>query len=84
MSNSLAAMRPELVREWSDKNLPLMPDMINEKSRKNVWWKCREYGNEWKSIVYARIKGTVSPVCEQEYRSLFNQGISVDVYRLIE
>lgn len=23
MSNSLAAMRPELVSEWSDKNLPL-------------------------------------------------------------
>lgn len=34
MSNSLSAMRPELVREWSDKNPPLTPDMINEKSRK--------------------------------------------------
>ena len=34
MSNSLAIMRPELVREWSDKNPPLTPDMINEKSRK--------------------------------------------------
>lgn len=29
MSNSLAAMRPELVREWSEKNLPLAPDKIN-------------------------------------------------------
>lgn len=28
MSNSLSAMRPELVREWSDKNLPLTPDKI--------------------------------------------------------
>lgn len=28
MSNSLAVMRPELAREWSDKNLPLMPDKI--------------------------------------------------------
>ena len=28
MSNSLAAMHPELVREWSDKNLPLTPDKI--------------------------------------------------------
>ena len=28
MSNSLTVMRPELVREWSDKNLPLTPDKI--------------------------------------------------------
>lgn len=32
MSNSLAAMRPELVREWSDKNLPLTPDKITYKT----------------------------------------------------
>lgn len=53
--------------------------MINEKSRKNVWWKCRECGNEWKSVVYARIKGTVCPVCEQEYRSVFPQ-LAVSYY----
>lgn len=52
MSNSLAVMRPELMREWSEKNLPLTSDMVNEKSRKNVWWKCRECGNEWKAVVY--------------------------------
>ncbi len=61
--NDLATLKPELAQEWSDRNLPLTPDMINEKSRKNVWWKCRECGNEWKSVVYARIKGTVCPVC---------------------
>ena len=28
MSNSLAAVHPELVAEWSEKNLPLTPDSI--------------------------------------------------------
>ena len=61
--NDFETTQPQLAEEWSDRNLPLTPDMINEKSRKNVWWKCRECGNEWKSVVYARIKGTVCPVC---------------------
>lgn len=53
--NDFATTHPQLAQEWSDRNLPLTPDMINEKSRKNVWWKCRECGNEWQSVVYARI-----------------------------
>ncbi len=61
--NDFATRQPQLAEEWSDRNLPLMPDMVNEKSRKNVWWKCRKCGNEWKSVVYTRIKGTVCPVC---------------------
>ena len=61
--NDFATTHTELAEEWSDRNLPLTPDMVNEKSRKNVWWKCRECGNEWKSVVYARIKGAVCPVC---------------------
>lgn len=61
--NDFATTHAKLAREWSNRNLPLTPNMINEKSCKNVWWKCRECGNEWKSVVYARIKGTVCPVC---------------------
>mgnify|MGYP000798055324 FL=1 len=61
--NDFATTHPQLAQEWSDRNLPLTPDMINEKSRRNVWWKCRECGYEWQSVVYARIKGTVCPVC---------------------
>ena len=61
--NDFATTHPQLAQEWSDRNLPLTPDMINEKSRKNVWWKCRECGNEWQSVVYARIRGTICPVC---------------------
>jgi hypothetical protein len=73
MSNSLTAMRLELVREWSDKNLPLTPDMINGKSCKNVWWKC-SLGHSWKAKIYERtVEEKDCQVCEQEYRSVFSQ-----------
>ena len=114
MTGSLASVHPELIPEWSEKNLPLtpdkitfgsnkrvwwkgacghewetsvkarskgekcpicsgarviegindlMPDEVNAKSRRNVWWKCKTCGNEWKSVINARVKGTVCPVC---------------------
>ena len=39
MNNSLAEVYPELVPEWSEKNLPLTPDDITFDSNKKVWWK---------------------------------------------
>ena len=62
MSNSLAAMRPELVREWSDKNLPLTPDKITYDSNKIVWWKAA-CGREWQTSVKIRSKGENCPIC---------------------
>ena len=38
MGNSLATVHPELVPEWSDRNLPLTPDKITYGSNKKVWW----------------------------------------------
>ena len=70
MNNSLAEVHPELVSEWSEKNLPLKPDEVNAKSRKNVWWRCSKCGNEWKSVINARVKGTVCPVCAEREKSL--------------
>ncbi|MCU6720349.1 zinc-ribbon domain-containing protein [Porcipelethomonas ammoniilytica] len=61
--NDFATTHPQLAEEWSVRNLPLAPDMVNAKSRRNVWWKCRECGYEWKSVINARVKGTVCPVC---------------------
>lgn len=61
--NDLATTHPDLAAEWSERNYPLMPDEVNAKSRHNVWWKCKTCGNEWKSIINARVKGTVCPVC---------------------
>lgn len=61
--NDLATTHPDLAAEWSERNYPLMPDEVNAKSRHNVWWKCKTCGNEWKSVINARVKGTVCPVC---------------------
>ena len=38
MNNSLAAVHPELIAEWSDRNLPLTPDSVTFGSNKKVWW----------------------------------------------
>ena len=48
MSNSLAAVHPELIAEWSEKNLPLTPDSITFGSNKKVWWK-GACGHEWET-----------------------------------
>ena len=61
--NDLKTRFPKLAEEWSDKNLPLLPEDINEKSRLNVWWKCSVCGYEWKSVVYTRVRGSQCPVC---------------------
>ena len=36
MSNSLATVHPELIAEWSDRNLPLTPDSVTFGSNKKV------------------------------------------------
>ena len=61
--NDFKTRFPELAAEWSDQNLPLLPEDINEKSRLNVWWKCGECGYEWQSVVYTRVHGSSCPVC---------------------
>ena len=65
MSNSLSAVHPELVAEWSEKNLSFTPDSITFGSNKKVWWNCKKCGNEWKSVINARVKGTICPVCAE-------------------
>lgn len=61
--NDFATAHPDIALEWSDRNGDLKPDMVNDKSTKNVWWKCSTCGYEWKSVIKARVKGTVCPVC---------------------
>ncbi len=83
--NDFATTHPQLAQEWSDRNLPLTPDMINEKSRRNVWWKCRECGYEWQSVVYARVKGTVCPVCaDRAVMAGYNDLATTDAHLLPE
>ena len=48
MNNSFAVAHPELVCEWSERNLPLTPDRITYGSNKIVWWKA-DCGHEWQT-----------------------------------
>lgn len=68
--NDFATTHPQLAQEWSDRNLPLTPDMINEKSRRNVWWKCKECGYEWQSVVYLKSAGSFADAKESERDTL--------------
>lgn len=83
--NDLQTTHPEIASEWSEKNLPLKSDEVNAKSRENVWWKCRKCGNEWKSVVNARVRGTVCPVCaEREVLAGYNDLETTDAHLLDE
>ena len=62
MNNSLAEVRPELIAEWSDRNLPLTPDSVTFGSNKKVWWK-GACGHEWETSIKARSSGEKCPIC---------------------
>ena len=62
MENSLSRIRPHLVSEWSDKNLPLTPDTVTFGSNKIVWWK-GTCGHEWQTSIKARSAGEQCPIC---------------------
>ena len=62
MDNSFAAVHPELVSEWSEKNLPLTPDKITFGSNKIYWWK-GQCGHEWQASAKSRSVGEKCPIC---------------------
>ena len=62
MNNSLAAMRPEIVTEWSPRNLPLSPENIPYGSKKIYWWR-GACGHEWEASAKARSQGEKCPIC---------------------
>lgn len=53
MDNRLSIARPDLMKEWSDKNKPLMPSDVTFGSHKKVWWRCNK-GHEWQASVKSR------------------------------
>ena len=58
MKRMLADVRPELINEWSQRNLPLTPESVTHGSNKIVWWngKC---GHEWRAFLsYGIVEGT--------------------------
>ena len=61
--NDFSTKYPVIAAEWSERNAPLTPDMVNDKSTKNVWWKCKTCGYEWKAVIKSRAKGSMCPAC---------------------
>lgn len=69
--NDLAAKRPDLVKEWSVKNVLLTPDRVTEQSNTSVWWTCR-FGHEWKAVISDRTRGHGCPFCAGKLLEGFN------------
>ena len=63
--NDLATLHPHLAAEWAGQNGVLTPDSVNEKSTRNVWWKCSVCGNEYKAVIKSRVHGLQCPVCAE-------------------
>lgn len=63
--NDFATEYPHLAQEWGDRNMDLKPFMVWSKSRRNVWWKCRNCGYEWRGVIDSRVKGQKCPACEK-------------------
>ena len=65
---SLATAAPEVAAQWHPtKNGKLTPETTQDKSRKKVWWQCKE-GHEWQAKVYNRTNGTGCPCCLHQRR----------------
>lgn len=77
--NDLQTAQPELALEWSARNGSLSPDMVNDKSTKMVWWKCRACSFEWLSQIKTRVKGSKCPVCSnREVHPGYNDIVTTD------
>jgi len=54
-SNSLAALFPEIVKQWHPtKNSPLSPEQVTPGSNKKVWW-TNNNGHDWQEKIYQRV-----------------------------
>ena len=56
---------PELMVEWSSKNI-VLPSEVSKGSNQKVWWVC-EKGHEWEAYVYDRTSGHGCKVCKRSY-----------------
>lgn len=61
--NDLASLHPQLALEWSQNNGTLLPEDFNERSTKNVWWKCSTCGHEYRAVIKSKVHGLKCPVC---------------------
>ena len=50
---------PDIAKEWSDRNLPLLPSNVMAFANKKVWWRC-DKGHEWYALISSRSGGWLS------------------------
>lgn len=62
--NDLKTLYPQLANEWSLRNESEQPSDFSPKSRKKVWWRCRECGFEWEAVIDSRVRGLKCPSCQ--------------------
>lgn len=60
--NDLSSTRPDIAKEWSERNYPIKPSDVMANTNRKYWWKC-DKGHEWKAPVSSRNKGTKCPYC---------------------
>ena len=70
--NDLATLRPDLLEEWLYSRNTISPSEVSIGSGKEVWWKCRVCGNEWKTRVADRTgKKNGCPNCWKRSQTSF-------------
>lgn len=68
----MQARAPELAREWSARNSPVVPSEVYALSSKKAWWVC-EAGHEWFALIRDRVrKNAGCPYCAGKLASPTN------------
>lgn len=71
--NDLESQLPKIAEEWNyEKNGDLKPSNVRVGSKKKVWWKCKNCGNEWQVAVHSRKNGTGCPKCSAKRTGKIN------------
>ncbi|WP_235315695.1 zinc-ribbon domain-containing protein [Ligilactobacillus ruminis] len=52
--NDLATLLPDIAAEWSDRNYPLLPTQVTVFVNRKAWWKCKDCGREWNTLISNR------------------------------
>lgn len=60
--NDLETRFPEVAREWSERNLPLLPSQVTAYCNKKAWWS-GSCGHTWEARISDRSAGHGCPYC---------------------
>ena len=61
--NDFATLMPDIAAEWSDRNYPLLPTQVTVFANRKAWWKCKDCGREWNTLISTRSGGSKCPYC---------------------